>query len=169
MSASLTAVNITLTNIMAANPSYGYTNFTVVADSQTNSVAIFVKGLGGHASSSTPGALDLSIDAFSTLSDANSALEFYLPHNMITPELDFDVDVRSRFTSDLSTVINFVLTAISTTDVYLDIIYPALEVTPLIPEVFINLIGQPEYSVQVFPMSPPHMPRQISHGCSKPF
>lgn len=152
---NLGVIGVTLNDVIDAvqaikegNTGYSTTNFTAVEDDSTGGIAISFSGTGGHASGTSLGALDLSIDMFSQLSAAGNSLQWYLPHNTTSNELDFTVDIRTRYTSDLQEVGDFVTKAILTKNITFDLIYPALEVTPFLPDVFISTIAKPEYGSQ---------------------
>ncbi|RFU31216.1 hypothetical protein B7463_g5097, partial [Scytalidium lignicola] len=151
---SVTTVNDTLNTIKAANPGYATTNFTVAEDPEIKGgVSVYFLGNAGHAAENNLGALTLSIQAFQALNATNPEFEYYLPHNTTSAELDFTVDVRTRFTNDLSGVVNYVLGFIPTKNYTLDVIYPALEVDPFLGQMFVDTIALPEYGSQVWPIS----------------
>ena len=150
---SLISVQSTVSAIKLANPQYTLTNFTVVDDPDINGVAIMFLGNSGHASSTHLGALSLSIDVFQALNASSPAYKFYLPDNTTSSELDFTVDVRTRFGDDLQGVVDFVLGFIPTTNFSLDVPYPALEVDPYLGPLFVDTIAQPEYGSQDWPIS----------------
>ncbi|KAH8815442.1 hypothetical protein F5884DRAFT_817781 [Xylogone sp. PMI_703] len=152
--ASVATVNNTINSIKAANPGYATTNFTLVEDTEIKGgVSILFTGNAGHAAENNLGALTLSIDAFQALNASNPDFQWYLPHNTTSAELDFTVDVRTRFTNDLSGVVNFVLGFIPTNNFTLDTIYPALEVDQFLGQMFVDTIALPEYGSQVWPIS----------------
>jgi hypothetical protein len=153
--ADLTTVNSIINNIKTANQGYASTNFTVADDPQIpgGGVAIGFVGNAGHAAADNLGALDLSIDVFAALNASDSNLKFYLPHNTTANELDFTVDVRTRYTVDLQGVVNFVLGYIPTTNYTVDVPYPALEVDPHLGPLFVETIALSEYGSQEWPLS----------------
>jgi hypothetical protein len=65
-------------------------------------------------------------------------------------ELDLTVSVRTRYTLDLQAVQAAVLTAIEgiADSVTWDLAYPALEVTPYLPDLFVDLMSKPEHGSQ---------------------
>jgi hypothetical protein len=151
---SLTTLNNTINAIKVANPGYATTNFTVADDpNMEGGVAIMFVGNAGHAAASNLGALDLSVDAFQALNASGPNFEFYLPDNTTSSELDFTVDVRTRFGDDLQEVVDFVLGFIPTTNFTLDVMYPALEVDPFLGPLFIDTIAQSEYGAEQWPLS----------------
>ncbi|KAJ3549815.1 hypothetical protein NM208_g316 [Fusarium decemcellulare] len=111
-------------------------------------VAINITGPGGHASETTNGALVLSIETFRDLAK-DDGTGFYLPGNTSSLEMDITVDLRSRYTLDLPAIAETVNNALASlgSDVSSDLKYPALELTPYLPDAFVSLISSPPYSL----------------------
>lgn len=152
--ASITTVNDTINAIKSANSGYATTNFTLATDpNMEGGVAIMFDGNAGHAASNNLGALDLSVDTFQALNASNPDLEFYLPDNTTSSELDFTVDCRTRYTTDLNGLVDFVLGFIPTKNVTTDVIYPALEPDPFLGPLFVDTIALPQYGSQDWPIS----------------
>jgi hypothetical protein len=151
---NITTVNNTINAIKASNSGYASTNFTLASDPNIkDGVQIFVVGNAGHAAGNNLGALTLSIDAFQALNALNVSFEFYLPDNVTKTELDFTVDVRTRWTSDLPSTVSFVLGMIPTKNYTLDTMYPAYEPDPFLGPLFIDTIALPAYGSQHWPLS----------------
>lgn len=152
--ASLTDVNETINAVKALNSGYATTNFTVANDPNIEGgVQIFFVGNAGHASQTNLGALTLSISAFQALNATNAPFEYYLPDNTTKTELDFTVDVRTRWTSDLLSTVDHVLGMIPTNNYSLYTIYPAYEPDPNLGPLFIDTIARPAYGSQNWPIS----------------
>ncbi|KAB5559692.1 hypothetical protein GE09DRAFT_64404 [Coniochaeta sp. 2T2.1] len=131
-----------------------FQNVTYVVGQDADGVAINITGPGGHASETTQGALDFSVRIFQALSD-NPSIGFYLPGNTTSKELDITVDMRTRYTQDLPSVAATVDAAIGglSSGISHDIQYPALEVTPYLPQTIIDLLATPEYNLTDWKMS----------------
>jgi len=88
--------------------------------------------ISGHAAEGTFGALALSVEAFRILKTAQPTYQYFLPSNTTATTLDITFSIRSRYTSDMTTVEAAVLSAVK--PYYLkaswDTIYLALEVSP---------------------------------------
>jgi hypothetical protein len=152
--ATIATVQDTINALKAANSGYATTNFTLANDPNIDGgVQILFTGPAGHASKASLGALALSVATFQVLNATNADFDFYLPDNTTNAELDFTVDVRSRWTSDMDTLINFVLGLIPTDNYTLDLLYPAYEVDPYLGPLFIDTIGLPEYGSQNWSVS----------------
>ncbi|KAL2018280.1 hypothetical protein VTK56DRAFT_984 [Thermocarpiscus australiensis] len=127
--------------------SYPNVTFTATADPFVpGGVNLTVLGPGGHASESTKGPLILTIETFRALS-AQESVSFYLPGNTTALALDITFDLRSRYTADLPAVLSAVNATIAprAASVRTDTVYPALEVTPALPDLFLDVIAQPAY------------------------
>ena len=141
---------------------YPGVTFTATEDLTTfpdspNNINLTVFGPGGHASENTKSPLVLTIETFRSLtaSPAPSPLTFYLPGNTTSPALSLTFDIRSRYTHDLPAVLSLVTTLLSpsASSISTDTIYPALEVTPFLPDLFTSIITTPPYESQDFPIS----------------
>lgn len=146
----LATVNSTVAKILDST----YPNVTFTAATDSNGVAITMHGPGGHASDATKGPLVLSINTYNALKDT-PGVSFYLPSNTSLNELDVTIDMRTRYTSDLNSVANFVSAALGTLpkSVSHDVQYPALEVDPYLGQAFINLTETADYPLGNFPFS----------------
>jgi hypothetical protein len=152
--ATIESVNETINAIKTANPGFASTNFTLVEDPDiAGGVQIMFKGNAGHGSQANLGAMSLSIATFKALHAINGDFQFYLPDNTTVAELDFTVDARTRWTTDMETVVDFVLDLIPTKHFSLDIMYPAYEPDPKLGPLFINTIGLPAYGAQNWSIS----------------
>ncbi|KAL7929749.1 hypothetical protein V8C35DRAFT_314692 [Trichoderma chlorosporum] len=131
-----------------------YPNVTFSAANDANGVALTILGPGGHTSDATKGPLVLSVNTYNALKDT-PGVSFYLPSNTTIAELDITIDMRTRYTSDLNSVANFVSAALGTLpkSVSHDVQYPALEVTPFLGQEFINIVGTADYGLTDFPIS----------------
>ncbi|KAK4239947.1 hypothetical protein C8A03DRAFT_42489 [Achaetomium macrosporum] len=142
---SLETVQQTVSSIL--DSTYPGVTFTVGNDETVpGGVNLTVFGPGGHASESTKSPLVLTIETFRALSTQES-ISFYLPGNTTCTVLDITWDLRTRYTQDLSSVLAPVSAEIQTraAAIVTDTIYPSLEVTPVLPDIFLDLIKQPEY------------------------
>lgn len=141
---SLSAVNSVVSSILDST----YPGVSYVSFEDQNGVALNITGPGGHGSESTRGCLTLAIEVFRATS-TSSVVSFYLPGNTTTAELDVTLDLRSRYTVDLPAVAQVVTDAISnlTSDVSHDVKYPALEVVPYLPEIFMSLMATADYGL----------------------
>jgi hypothetical protein len=119
-----------------------------LAREDADGVAVNITGPGGHASESTRGALDLSIETFRALSD-DSSVSFYLPDNTTFKELEITVDMRTRYTLDLPAMADTVSDAIGSlaSSVTSDLKYPSLEVPRVIGQSFIDLLATSDYGL----------------------
>ncbi|KAF2103527.1 hypothetical protein NA57DRAFT_53046 [Rhizodiscina lignyota] len=152
--ANVTVVNNTINAIKAANAGYAQTNFTVTDDPNIKGgVAISFVGNSGHTATDNLGSLTLSVDSFRTLNASNPNLKFYLPDNSTSTELDFTIDLRTRYTLDMDSLIDIVVSLLPTNNWSLDVIYPAVEVEPYLGSLFIDTMTLPEYGNQTFPFS----------------
>jgi metal-dependent amidase/aminoacylase/carboxypeptidase family protein len=152
--ATIASVTDTINTIKTAHPGFASTNFTLVEDLNiAGGVQILFTGNAGHASQANLGAMTLSIATFQALNATNGDFQFYLPDNTTIAELDFTVDARTRWTSDMETVVDFVLDLIPTKNFSLDIMYPAYEPDPKLGPLFIDTIGLPEYGAQNWSIS----------------
>jgi hypothetical protein len=125
-----------------------FKNVTYVVGQDSNGVAINITGPGGHASETTQGALDFSVQIFQAFS-GNPSVGFYLPGNTTSNQLDITVDMRTRYTQDLPDVARAIDEAIGalSSGVNHDIQYPSLEVTPYLPQRIIDLLATPNYNL----------------------
>ncbi|KAH6612296.1 hypothetical protein B0J18DRAFT_452591 [Chaetomium sp. MPI-SDFR-AT-0129] len=151
---------------------YPGVSFTAVADEDGHGVNVTALGPGGHASESTKGPLVLTVETFRALS-GQDGVEFYLPGNTTLAELGVVFDIRSRYTQDLDLVLESVEATIKGSSgdggdgitITTDTVYPALEVTPFLPELFTSLLATPEYGSQTdFPIST-FAPASTDAGC----
>ncbi|KAL7940017.1 hypothetical protein V8C42DRAFT_338829 [Trichoderma barbatum] len=135
--------------VAGLDPEVSYTIFD-----DKDGVALNLTGPGGHASETTKGPLILSIETYKALK-STAGVSFYLPGNTSTAELDITVDMRTRYTADVPAVANAVSAALGSLPdrVSHDIKYPALEVTPYVPNLFVSLISSPAYGLGSFPFS----------------
>ncbi|QYT03590.1 hypothetical protein H0G86_010538 [Trichoderma simmonsii] len=131
-----------------------YPNVTFSAANDDDGVAVTYMGPGGHASEATKGPLVLSVNTFNALKNT-AGVSFYLPSNTTATELDITIDMRTRWTTDINTVANFVSAALGTLpkSVSHDVKYPALEVTPFLGDQFIEIVGTADYGLTNFPAS----------------
>lgn len=130
---------------------YPGVTYTVTADASVpGGVNLTVLGPGGHASEATKSPLVLTIETFRALTtDAqeDEKLAFYLPGNTTCSALDVTFNLRSRYTADLDSVKDAVEAAVRTTSVaaiLTDTVYPSLELTPVLPELFLEVTKAPE-------------------------
>jgi len=105
---------------------------------------IDVKFHSGHAALGTEGPLSLSLEAYRTLSTADPDLLFYLPGNTTVLDIGVTVSVRSRYSIDMSDVEDAVVASVTASSISWDIEYPALEVTPVLPGMLIDLMANEE-------------------------
>ncbi|KAK9774555.1 putative Peptidase M20 dimerization domain-containing protein [Seiridium cardinale] len=124
-------------------------NYTVreVVD-EPNGVALTIDGPGGHSSESLKSPLRLSIETFRNLSTCKGdAVSFFLPGNTTVTKLDITVSVRTRYTSDQDAVTVAAKDAIanSASTISTDLQYPALEVDPVIGNMFVDLMHMNDY------------------------
>ncbi|KAK3368735.1 hypothetical protein B0H63DRAFT_80784 [Podospora didyma] len=143
---TLEVVQQTVSSIL--DSTYPGVTFTAANDC-TGGVNLTTFGPGGHASESTKSPLVLTIETFRALS-SQEGVSFYLPGNASTTALDITFDIRSRYTLDLNSVLNVVTSTIGSNAaaIVTDTIYPALEVTPFLPGVFIDLLKTDAYGAQ---------------------
>ena len=143
---SLATVQQTVASIKAADAGFSAVNYTV--RTVPGGVAVNYTGPGGHASESTKGPLTLSIETFRSLTALSNDITFFLPGNNTDTELDITVSCRTRYTLDIATLQNFVASAVQelATSITWDLAYPALEVTPYIPDLFINLMATSDFN-----------------------
>ncbi|KAK3369456.1 hypothetical protein B0T24DRAFT_532122 [Lasiosphaeria ovina] len=143
---SLETVQQTVSSIL--DSTFPGVTFTAALDSD-GGVNLTSFGPGGHASESTKGPLVLTVETFRALS-SQQGVTFYLPGNTTATALDITFDVRSRFTLDLDSVLDVVTATFGNlaASISTDTVYPALEVTPFIPDVFIDLLKTPDYGSQ---------------------
>ncbi|KAK4218916.1 hypothetical protein QBC37DRAFT_469533 [Rhypophila decipiens] len=143
-----------------------YPGVTFVASEDTTSSApstnvnLTVFGSGGHSSENTKSPLVLTIETFRALTSStpNSPkvpVTFYLPGNTTSSVLDITFNIRTRHTPDLAAVLSFVENLVSpiSSSITTDTPYPALEVTPFLPQIFQSIMSQPLYGSQAFPIS----------------
>ncbi|KAK0630965.1 hypothetical protein B0T17DRAFT_616549 [Bombardia bombarda] len=135
---SVAAVQATVSGIL--DSTYPGVTFTVAQDTIEGGVNLTAFG---------PVPLVLTIETFRALS-AQPGVSFFLPGNTTHTELDIIWDIRSRYTQDLNTVLNAVTAIVDdkTTSITTDTIYPALEVTPFLPGVLIDLLKTAPYGSQ---------------------
>ncbi|KAM0263694.1 hypothetical protein ACHAQJ_001007 [Trichoderma viride] len=147
---SLATVNSTVASILDST----FPNVTYSITTDSNGVALTMNGPGGHASDATKGPLVLSVATYNALKNT-AGVSFYLPGNTTINELDITIDMRTRFTSDLNSVANFVSAALGTlpNSISHDVQYPALEVDPYLGQTFVNLIETADYGLTDFPLS----------------
>ncbi|KAH8882091.1 hypothetical protein GQ53DRAFT_886113, partial [Thozetella sp. PMI_491] len=151
---TISRVNDTINSVKASHTGFESTNFTLAIDPEIeNGIQILFHGNAGHTSQANQGALTLSILSFQQLTSIGDSFEFYLPDNTTSNELDFLVDVRTRWTPDLQTVIDFVLSHIPTQNITLDRSYPAVEPDPFLGPHFIDTISRSAYGAQKWPLS----------------
>ncbi|KAK5991918.1 Xaa-Arg dipeptidase [Cladobotryum mycophilum] len=147
---TLQQVNATVASILDASfPGVAYT-----IGQDPNGVALNLTGPGGHASEATKGPLVLATETFNAL-NGQPGVSFFLPGNTTSSELDITIDMRTRYTSDLPQVAQAVNQALGSLPSSLsnDVKYPALEVTPFLPDLFVNIIGGSDYGISNFPIS----------------
>ncbi|KAM7205214.1 hypothetical protein V8F33_001045 [Rhypophila sp. PSN 637] len=143
-----------------------YPGVTFVASEDTTSSApstnvnLTVFGPGGHSSENTKSPLVLTIETFRALTSSTPTtpkgpVAFYLPGNTTSPVLDITFNIRTRYTHDLAAVLSFVENLVSpiSSSITTDTPYPALEVTPFLPQIFQSIMSQPLYGSQAFPIS----------------
>ncbi|TAQ85081.1 hypothetical protein B7494_g6600 [Chlorociboria aeruginascens] len=139
-----------IVNSLLADKTYPNVSCSVLEDAtMDNGVNVTCLGPGGHASSDTNGPLVLTIETFRTLS-SNDGLSFYLPGNTTLTELDVTFDLRTRYTTDIDSVGQAVISAIQdiATSTATDVMYPSMEITPVLPERLISLVATPDYGSQ---------------------
>jgi hypothetical protein len=126
---------------------YPGVSFVVAQDgSVPGGVNLTVLGPGGHASESTKSPLVLTIETFRAL-QGDEGISFYLPGNTTATELDITWDYRTRYTHDLDAVVAAVTPAYQSKAAFIrtDTIYPALEVMPVLTDLWLDLVKRPEY------------------------
>ncbi|KAJ9142071.1 Aminobenzoyl-glutamate utilization protein B [Pleurostoma richardsiae] len=145
--AGLTAAQVNQTVASILDSTYPNVTYTVAMDADGVNLTSF--GPGGHASESSKGPLVLTIETFRALS-GQSGVSFYLPGNTSVTELDITFDVRTRYSTDIDTVFDAVTSTVEgiASSVSQDVPYLALEVTPYVPDLFINLMKSPDYGSQ---------------------
>jgi hypothetical protein len=143
---SLEAVEQTVSSII--DSTYPGVTFTTAYDDD-GGVNLTTIGPGGHASASSKTPLDLTIETFHALS-SQDGVSFYLPGNTTLAELGVIFDIRTRYTHDIDAVLQVVETAIAeeAAAVVTDTIYPALEITPFLPDLFMDLMKTPDFGSQ---------------------
>lgn len=168
----LDVVKETVQGLLGDDGTYPGVSFTAVADEEGQGVNVTALGPGGHASESTKGPLVLTVETFRALS-GQDGVEFYLPGNTTLAELGVVFDIRSRYTQDLEAVLETVEATIkgssgdSADDITIttDTVYPALEVTPFLPELFTSLLATADYGSQTdWPIST-FAPASTDAGC----
>ncbi|KAL7954182.1 hypothetical protein V8C34DRAFT_30942 [Trichoderma compactum] len=144
----------TVTNTISGILDSSYPNVTFSAVEDADGVALTFNGPGGHASEETKGPLVLSVNTFNALKNT-AGVSFYLPSNTSATELDITIDMRTRYTTDVNAVANFVSAALGTLPrgVSHDVVYPALEVTPVLPEQFVDIVRTSDYGLTNFIVS----------------
>lgn len=141
-------------NVVSSVLDTSYPNVTFSLAEDPEGVAITALGPGGHASENTKSPLVLTIEVFRVLS-SNDGVSFYLPGNTTAKALDITVDFRTRYAHDLDSLAQTV-TSISgqnATSITTDLPYPALEVTPVLPQLWVDLLKTPDYGSQDWPIS----------------
>ncbi|KAK3296569.1 uncharacterized protein B0H64DRAFT_433083 [Chaetomium fimeti] len=143
---SVEAVRQTVSSIL--DSTYPEVSFTAEYDTD-GGVNLTAIGPGGHASESTKGPLVLTIETFRALS-SEDGISFYLPGNTTLGALGIIFDIRSRYTHDITSVLDAVQAAIGdkAEAIDTDTVYPALEVTPFIPAIFTDLMTSPDFGSQ---------------------
>ncbi|KAK4064741.1 uncharacterized protein Triagg1_8928 [Trichoderma aggressivum f. europaeum] len=144
----------TVTKTVSGILDSSYPNVTFSAAQDADGVALTFNGPGGHASEATKGPLVLSVNTFNALKNT-AGVSFYLPSNTSATELDITIDMRTRYTTDINTVANFVSAALGTLpkSVSHDVKYPSLEVTPFLGTQFVSIVGTADYGLTNFPVS----------------
>ncbi|KAI5465256.1 hypothetical protein BGZ63DRAFT_348697 [Mariannaea sp. PMI_226] len=147
---TLADVNTTVASILDKT----YPNVTYTVSKDNHGVNLTAFGPGGHASESTKGPLVLTTEVFRKLS-AQSDTGFYLPGNTSALELDITVDLRTRYTQDLDSVLSYLKdnTKGLTDSITTDLPYPSLEITPYLPDMLIDLLKTPDYGSQNWSVS----------------
>lgn len=160
---SLEEVQRTVSSIL--DSTYPGVTFTAAydADGGVNLTAI---GPGGHASEDTKSPLILTIETFRALSDQDG-ISFYLPGNTTLGALDIIFNIRSRYTHDLGSVLGAVKAAIGdrADAIATDTVYPALEITPFLPDMFIDLMKGPDFGSQTDWAISTFAPASTDAGC----
>ncbi|KAK4157044.1 hypothetical protein C8A00DRAFT_40528 [Chaetomidium leptoderma] len=159
---SLEAVQQTVSSIL--DSTYPGVSFTTAYDTD-GGVNLTAIGPGGHASENTKSPLDLTVETFSALS-GQDGVSFYLPGNTTLAELGVIFDTRTRYTRDLDSVLNAVEAAIGdkADAIVTDTVYPALEITPFVSDMFIDLMKAPDFGSQNWPIST-FAPASTDAGC----
>lgn len=143
----LTTVQQTVESLKAADVGYAAVNFTT--KQIESGVEIDYHGPGGHAAETSKGPLRLSIETFRALTNPTGDARFFLPSNTTHTELDITISCRTRYTLDLPILQQFVGAAVqplASAPIEWDIAYPALEVTPYMPSLLIDIMSRPEYN-----------------------
>lgn len=146
---SLSTVNATIESLLATK-TYPNVSCTALPDlAMTAGVNLTCTGIGGHASADTNGPLVAFIETYRALS-TSSSVSFYLPGNTTHSELDVTFDLRTRYTVDMPTFGNAVVAAIGplASSTSTDVLYPSLEITPILPQMLIDLVALPDYGSQ---------------------
>ncbi|KAG7288164.1 hypothetical protein NEMBOFW57_007689 [Staphylotrichum longicolle] len=142
---------------------YHGVSFTAVPDaSVAGGVNLTVLGPGGHGSEGDNNPLTLTIETFRALNaDAQGEnLAFYLPGNTTSSGLDVTFDIRTRYTVELSSVVEAVKAAIGSVSKAVILTgghegplsdsttshdhTPSLEVTSYLPDAFLEVTKQAE-------------------------
>jgi hypothetical protein len=145
-------VEKTVTKLLSSG-TFPKVNASITEDQ--DGVVLAALGPGGHASESTRGALELTIAAFEAFSN-DSSITYFLPGNTTFEEYDITCDMRTRYTTDLAPLAEFVDKARGSLarGVSHDIVYPSLEIIPSLANAFVNLIQTPEYGLTDFVIGP---------------
>jgi hypothetical protein len=111
-------------------------------------VALIIDGPGGHASESLKTPLRLSIETFRTISASDGVnVSFFLPGNATVTHVDITVSARTRYSLDQKSVTEAVKATIgdAASKITTDLQYPALEVDPVVGNMFIDLMKTDNY------------------------
>ncbi|RGP81331.1 hypothetical protein FLONG3_475 [Fusarium longipes] len=145
-------VDQTVTKILSSG-AFPKVNASITEDK--DGVVLAALGPGGHASESTRGALELTIATFDALSN-DASITYFLPGNTTFREYDITCDMRTRYTTDLAPLAEFVDKAMGSLarGVSHDIVYPSLEIIPSLANAFVSLVETPEYGLADFVIGP---------------
>jgi len=158
---TLEKVQQTVASIL--DDTYHGVSFTAAPDAAVpGGVNLTVLGPGGHGSESDNNPLTLTIETFRALNAGpqGEKLSFYLPGNTTHSGLDVSFDVRTRYTVELSSVVDVIKAAVGSvskakilTGGHEGPLYesttshdhtPSVEVTPFIPDAFLEIAKQAE-------------------------
>lgn len=159
---SLEAIKETVSSII--DDTYPEISYTTAYDTD-GGVNLTAIGPGGHASENSKSPLDLTIETFRALS-SQDGVSFYLPGNTTLAELGVIFDIRTRYTHDIDSVFSVVEAAITdkADAIVTDTVYPSLEITPFLPDLFIDLMKKPDFGSQTWPIST-LTPASTDAGC----
>ncbi|PGH09370.1 hypothetical protein AJ79_05682 [Helicocarpus griseus UAMH5409] len=132
----------------------GFAKNTWDLSTNANGVDITFEGSGGHSSAGGKSALSLSIALFRSLSISHPNAGFYIPSNTSITQLDVEINIRSRYTKDMPALQSTISSTLSASQnippdsITWDLQYPAVEITPILPDLLTETMAKPEYGSQ---------------------